>query len=80
MFIFTSFFLAMDKKEDIGFLLKKGREIDEDVVELMDKRELDAETKENLKEIQMKTSAYGSMIENLEMKLKAYTKHDRHSG
>lgn len=73
----------MDKKEDIKYLLKK--EIDTKVVDLMDNRELDAETRDVLKTIENKSLAYESTLENLELKVqddkkRSKIKNDHNSG
>lgn len=66
---------SMDKKEDIKNLLNK--EIDTRVVDLMDNLELDAETKNGLKSIESKSEAYGSTLENLELKVQEYKKRNK---
>lgn len=65
----------MDKKEDIKYLLNK--DIDTKVVDLMDNRELDAETKNGLKAIESKSEAYESTLENLELKVHEYKKRNK---
>lgn len=65
----------MDKKEDIKFVL--GREFDDRVVDVMDRRELDAETKDVLNTIENKSEAYESTLNNLEFKLQEYKKRNK---
>lgn len=75
--------IAMDKKEDIRYLLQK--EIDVEVVDLMDNRELDPETKTTLNHIENKSEASEHTLSDLEFKVQEYKKrnkikNDHHSG
>jgi hypothetical protein len=65
----------MDKKEDIRYLLQK--EIDEEVVDIMDNRELDAETKTALVKLENKSEAYENKLKDLEFKLQDYKKRNK---
>ncbi|KAI8637944.1 hypothetical protein BD408DRAFT_352749 [Parasitella parasitica] len=58
---------SMDKKEDINYLLSKN--IDSKVVDILDNRELDAETKKSLLELSNRSEACENVIEDLEFKL-----------
>ncbi|KAI9258373.1 hypothetical protein EDC94DRAFT_522007 [Helicostylum pulchrum] len=66
---------AMDKKEDIKYLLQK--EVNSDVVDMIDNRELDPETKQVLNTIENKYEAYQSVLSNLEFKMQDYKKRNR---
>lgn len=65
----------MDKKEDIKYLLQK--EVNSDVVDMIDNRELDPETKQVLNTIENKYEAYQSVLSNLEFKMQDYKKRNR---
>lgn len=68
-------FLVMDKKEDIDYFLQK--EVNSDVVDIIDNRELDPETKEMLNTIENKYEAYKSVLSNLEFKMQEYKKRNK---
>jgi hypothetical protein len=59
----------MDKQEDIKYFL--GKEIDTNVVDILDNRELDAETKSSLEALQSKVKVTENWIEDLELKVQA---------
>ncbi|CEP18940.1 hypothetical protein [Parasitella parasitica] len=58
---------SMDKKEDVKYLLSKN--IDSKVVDILDNRELDVETKKSLLELRSKSEACDNVIEDLEFKM-----------
>ncbi|KAG2230634.1 hypothetical protein INT48_005902 [Thamnidium elegans] len=63
---------SMDKKEDIKYLLQK--EVNSDVVDMIDNRELDPEAKQVLNTVENKSEAYESVLSNLEFKIQEYKK------
>lgn len=65
----------MDKKEDIKFVL--GREFDDRIIDVLDQRELDAETKDELSVIENKSEAYESILSNLEFRVQEYKKRNK---
>ncbi|KAI9361508.1 hypothetical protein BD770DRAFT_408646 [Pilaira anomala] len=65
----------MDKKEDIRYLLQK--EVGTDVIDLIDKRELDTETKQMLNTIMKKSEIQESMLSSLEFKIQEYKKRNK---
>ncbi|GAN08962.1 hypothetical protein MAM1_0234d08482 [Mucor ambiguus] len=66
---------SMDKKEDIKYLL--GKEFDSKVVDILDNRELDVETKKAFIELQSKSKACGSILTDLEFKTEESEKRNR---
>lgn len=57
----------MDKQGDIEYLL--GKEVDSSVVDILDNRELDAETKSFFDALQNKVEATDNIIQDLELKI-----------
>ncbi|KAL9558194.1 hypothetical protein MBANPS3_001014 [Mucor bainieri] len=67
--------LVMDKKEDIKYLLSK--DFDSKVVDILDNRELDAETKKAFIELQSKAKACGNVLNDLEFKREESEKRNK---
>lgn len=65
----------MDKKEDIQYLLQK--EVGSNVIDMIDKRELDTETKQMLNTIIKKSEIQESMLSTLEFKIQEYKKRHK---
>lgn len=65
----------MDKKEDIKYLL--GKDLDSKVVDILDNRELDAETKKAFIELQSKFEATGNVLTDLEFKTEESEKRNK---
>jgi uncharacterized protein (DUF1499 family) len=65
----------MDKKEDINYLLSK--DIDSKVVDILDNRELDAETSKAFIELQSKSEASNNILGDLEFKLHENKKRNK---
>ncbi|KAI7900036.1 uncharacterized protein BX663DRAFT_519398 [Cokeromyces recurvatus] len=66
---------AMDKKEDIKHLLKT--EFDPIIVDIMDNRELDIETKTSLVALETKSEACVNTLEKLELRLQDKAKRNK---
>ncbi|KAF1802522.1 hypothetical protein FB192DRAFT_1109428 [Mucor lusitanicus] len=65
---------SMDKKEDIKYLLGG---FDSKVVDILDNRELDVETKKALVELQSKAKACGNVLNDLEFKTEESEKRNK---
>lgn len=65
----------MDKKEHIVTIL--GKKFDENIIDVLDEREMDAETKSELSVIENKSEAYEFTLSNLEFKLQEYKKRNK---
>lgn len=65
----------MDKKEDIKYLLSK--DFDSKVVDILDSRELDAETKKAFIELQSKSKASDNVLTDLEFKTEESKKRNK---
>lgn len=65
----------MDKKEDINYLLSK--DVDSKIVDILDNRELDAETNKAFIELQNKSEASDNILGDLEFKLHENKKRNK---
>ncbi|KAI7883402.1 uncharacterized protein EV154DRAFT_605990 [Mucor mucedo] len=64
-----------DKKEHIITVL--GKKFDDKIIDVLDEREMDAETKDELSMIENKAEAYESTLSNMEFKLQEYKKRNK---
>lgn len=65
----------MDRKEDIAYLLNK--DVDHDVVDIMDNRDLDEEAKTLLRKLESRSDVCGSSLNQIECKFQENKKRNK---